>query len=155
MAENARQEGGRGEAKVGGSPFHWLSSSATSLRSAATLVDTIGTAAILTASRRSGVSLSIQVNYLSPCAGLSVARIEAELTKLGNNVAVAEVSVYDDASGALAARGVHVKALPKGRTVIPSDLKELESGLDDEQDKYRSLAEEEQKKRVGGGRARL
>jgi len=54
----------------------------------ATLVDVIGSAAIVTQADRGGVSLSINTNYLSPCPIGKVVEIEAVVAKVGAGLAI-------------------------------------------------------------------
>lgn len=49
---------------------------------AATLVDTVGSAALITMSLKSGVSLSIGVNYISAMPGGEDAEIDARVVKV-------------------------------------------------------------------------
>ncbi|KAI8469026.1 MAG: HotDog domain-containing protein [Monoraphidium minutum] len=77
----------------------------------ATLVDVIGSAAIITQADRGGVSLSITTHYLRPMAIGEVVEIEATVAKIGKQIGTAVVSLRDAASGALVAQGTHVKAL--------------------------------------------
>lgn len=53
---------------------------------AATLVDTVGSAALVTMSLRSGVSLSISVNYISAMPGGEDAEIDARVVKVKHHV---------------------------------------------------------------------
>lgn len=76
---------------------------------AATLVDVVGSAALVTKLEYSGVSLNIAVNYYRPGAGGSAVRIEGEVIKIGKTVCSIEVTVSDKASGRIIAKGTHVK----------------------------------------------
>ena len=49
---------------------------------AATVVDTVGSAALVTMSLKSGVSLSISVNYISAMPGGEDAEIDARVVKV-------------------------------------------------------------------------
>jgi acyl-coenzyme A thioesterase PaaI-like protein len=49
---------------------------------AATIVDTVGSAALVTMSLKSGVSLSISVNYISAMPGGEDAEIDARVVKV-------------------------------------------------------------------------
>jgi acyl-coenzyme A thioesterase 13 len=77
----------------------------------ATLIDVIGTVAIATVADRSGVSLSITVNYLSPGPVGGAVEIESTVAKSGKQNAVAAVELRDAATGALVAFGTHTKAM--------------------------------------------
>jgi len=86
----------------------------------ATLIDVIGTVAIATLADRSGVSLSITVNYLSPGPVGGAVEVESTVAKSGKQNAVAAVELRDAATGALVAFGTHTKAM-----VPQSDLRPL------------------------------
>lgn len=86
----------------------------------ATLVDVIGSAAIVTQSDRGGVSININTNYLSPMAIGEVMEIEATVSKVGKQIATAAVNLSNASTGTLVAQGTHVKAL-----VPHSDLSAL------------------------------
>ncbi|KIY93362.1 acyl-CoA thioesterase 13 [Monoraphidium neglectum] len=77
----------------------------------ATLVDVIGSAAIITQADRGGVSLSISTHYLAPMPIGDVVEIEATVAKIGKQIGTAVVSLRDATTGALVAQGTHVKAL--------------------------------------------
>lgn len=79
----------------------------------ATIVDIVGTAALLTRSRRAGVSLAINTNYLRPVAGNDVAEIRAKIQRLGRTIGVVEVDIYDTESGQVCASGTHIKFISK------------------------------------------
>jgi acyl-coenzyme A thioesterase PaaI-like protein len=53
-----------------------------SAASAATIVDTVGSAALVTMSLKSGVSLSISVNYISAMPGGEDAEVDARVVKV-------------------------------------------------------------------------
>jgi acyl-coenzyme A thioesterase 13 len=80
----------------------------------ATIIDVVGTAALLTVSPRGGVSLNINANYLHGMPGgdpssPNVVIIDARVARVGRSIAVVGVKVYDAASGKLCASGQHVK----------------------------------------------
>lgn len=77
----------------------------------ATIVDTVGTLAILTTGSRSGVSVNISVNYLSPMPGGKEAEIEATVVKAGKTLSTARVDIRNKATGQLVASGTHTKFL--------------------------------------------
>jgi acyl-coenzyme A thioesterase 13 len=79
----------------------------------ATIVDIVGTAALLTRSRRAGVSLAINTNYLRPVPGNRVAEIRAKIQRLGRTIGVVEVDIYDSESGQVCASGTHIKFISK------------------------------------------
>lgn len=86
----------------------------------ATLVDTVGTAALLTVSARSGVSLNINVNYLRGMPGGGDVVIEAKVVKVGKNIATIDVVLKDQGSGKLVAQGTHVKYMADNQPEITS-----------------------------------
>lgn len=94
----------------------------------ATLVDVVGSAALVTLSDKGGVSLAINTLYLNPMPGGGTVVVEAKLVKLGRDVASIEVALRDDASGALVATGTHVKKL-----VGASDLSQFFRALEQQQ----------------------
>jgi acyl-coenzyme A thioesterase PaaI-like protein len=49
---------------------------------AATLVDTVGTAALLTVGKKSGVSLNININYLNPMPAGEDVEVDARVIKV-------------------------------------------------------------------------
>lgn len=68
---------------------------------AATLVDVCGTAAIVSVSESSGVSLHIGVDYLSPApvggggaAGKNFVVVDSRVVRVGRTIAVANVEIY-------------------------------------------------------------
>lgn len=80
----------------------------------ATLVDTVGSAALVTMSLRSGVSLSISVNYISAMPGGEDAEIDARVVKVGQSIATIDVLIRRKNTGQLVSQGVHVKFLNVG-----------------------------------------
>eukprot|EP00890_Picochlorum_soloecismus_P006634 jgi/Picsp_1/796/NSC_04285-R1_thioesterase superfamily member 2 len=79
----------------------------------ATIVDIVGTAALLTRSRRAGVSLAINTNYLRPVPGNTVAEIRARVQRLGKTIGVVVVDICDAESGQVCASGTHIKFISK------------------------------------------
>jgi acyl-coenzyme A thioesterase 13 len=77
----------------------------------ATLVDVISTAALVTKSGQPGVSVDIQVSYMSPGLSGTEVEVDATLVKLGKNLAFMEVKIVD-AHGTVVAKGSHTKFLP-------------------------------------------
>lgn len=82
----------------------------------ATIVDTVGTAALLTKSKRSGVSLALSVDYLSPQPGLEECDIIAEVVKTGKTIATISVEVRQSSTHKLVALGRHIKFLAENET---------------------------------------
>jgi acyl-coenzyme A thioesterase 13 len=89
---------------------------------AATLVDTIGTAALVTLTDLSGVSLSISVHYLSPMPGGEDVEITARVLKLGGTIATIGVELRRAGGGELVATGTHVKFLTRHSALPRSKL---------------------------------
>eukprot|EP00891_Asterochloris_glomerata_P004867 jgi/Astpho2/4867/gw1.00069.118.1_t len=81
----------------------------------ATLVDTVGSAALVTKVENAGVSLHISVDYLSSwvhiCAGGGECLIEATVLRLGRTIAVVQVTLRNKQTGTLTAHGTHTKFL--------------------------------------------
>lgn len=84
------------------------------------MVDVIGTVAIVTLADRSGMSLSITVNYMAPGPVDGAVEIESTVAKSGKQNAVAVVQLRNAATGAIIAFGTHTKAM-----VPQSDLRPL------------------------------
>lgn len=88
----------------------------------ATLVDVIGSAAIVSVAEHSGVSLQISVDYLSELPGGEDCEITATVAKIGRSTATAIVELRNKRTGRLTARGTHVKflgtALPEVRSKL-------------------------------------
>ena len=66
-----------------------------SAASAATIVDTVGSAALVTMSLKSGVSLSISVNYISAMPGGEDAEVDARVVKVHSSDARATCCCED------------------------------------------------------------
>ncbi|KAG2493276.1 hypothetical protein HYH03_008413 [Edaphochlamys debaryana] len=79
----------------------------------ATLVDTVSTAALLTASPHSGVSVGLSVNYLAPMPGgpNEAVLIDAKVVKVGRQLATLAVELRRKATGQVVATGSHTKFL--------------------------------------------
>lgn len=75
----------------------------------ATLIDVVGTAALLTMSPRPGVSLNINTNYLAAMPGGGVVLLDAKVLRKGRTIAFINVDLTDEASGNLVAQGTHIK----------------------------------------------
>lgn len=84
----------------------------------ATIVDVVGTAALLTLAPRGGVSLTINTNYLTSMPGGSgcVVFIDAQVLRVGRTIAVVQVDLRNDANGVLVAQGTHVKFISSAET---------------------------------------
>ncbi|GIL75904.1 hypothetical protein Vretimale_5594 [Volvox reticuliferus] len=78
---------------------------------AATLVDTISTAALLTRSPHSGVSVHLAVTYLAPMPGGEEVVVDARVTRVGRQLASLEAQLRRKATGQLVATGTHTKFL--------------------------------------------
>ncbi|GAB4813667.1 hypothetical protein N2152v2_000713 [Parachlorella kessleri] len=88
----------------------------------ATLVDTVGTAALLTLNGRSGVSLAINVDYLRGMPGGSDVVVDAKVVKVGKTIATINVELRDQDSGKLCAQGTHVKFMSEDEPDIGEQL---------------------------------
>ena len=88
----------------------------------ASIVDVVGTAAILTRSKKGGVSVSINVTYHSPAPGGQAVRISATAVRVGRTLATAEVDVRLASTGELVGRGTHVKFMSPNEPEITAYL---------------------------------
>lgn len=93
----------------------------------ATLVDTVGTAALVTVSTKGGVSLSINVNYLSKAPLGGSVLVEAQLVKSGRTIATIDVQLRDKATGSLVAQGTHVKFIAQDEPDLAAFMQGLPS----------------------------
>eukprot|EP00892_Ulva_mutabilis_P009063 jgi/Ulvmu1/6529/UM003_0162.1 len=75
----------------------------------ATLVDTVGSAAIATISDNPSVSVHISTEYLAPVAKGDTAVVEAAVLQRSKRLCTIEVRVRSKSTGALAATGMHQK----------------------------------------------
>lgn len=71
------------------------------------------TAALVTVSDFSGVTLELSASYLNPCAAGDTADVEARVLKNGKAVAVLSCTVTARGSGRVVAHGRHTKYLPR------------------------------------------
>ena len=78
----------------------------------ATLVDVVSTAALVTQSDHPGVSVNIDVAYMSPGPAGEEVQVDATVVKVGANLAFMEVLITS-ADGKVVARGSHTKYLPR------------------------------------------
>ena len=78
---------------------------------AATIVDVISSAALVTVSERSGVSLNITTDYLTPVPCGEVCKVDAKVVKVGKTIATLNVELWRVKTGQLAAQGRHIKFL--------------------------------------------
>lgn len=89
----------------------------------ATLVDTVGTSALCTVSARSGVSLSISIDYFSPQPGMQEVNIVSQVVKIGKTIATIAVELRHKTTGRLIASGRHMKFLSdKEEQAVTRDL---------------------------------
>lgn len=79
----------------------------------ATLVDVVGTLAIMTADRdhRPGVSTDLNVSWFSPAPGGATVLVEASVLKSGRTLAFVQVDVRREKDGVLVAQGRMTKFL--------------------------------------------
>ena len=89
----------------------------------ATLVDVVSTAALVTVSDYSGVTLELSASYLNPCHGGDVAEVEARVLKAGGAVAVLSCVITARRTGRTVATGRHTKYLP--RTPVAPQLRAM------------------------------
>ena len=78
----------------------------------ATIVDVVGTMAILTKDPlRAGVSVDLNVTYISAAKANEKIKIIGKVLKTGKRIAFSEVSFYRSSDNTLLATGRHTKAL--------------------------------------------
>lgn len=89
---------------------------------AATLTDTLTSAALSTISIYSHVSLSINIDYLNAFKPGTTVRAVAEVVKPGKTIATMNMSFYDDATNRLLAQATHVKYIQRDIGPIPKNV---------------------------------
>jgi acyl-coenzyme A thioesterase 13 len=79
----------------------------------ATLVDVVGTLAVMSADRdhRPGVSTDLNVSWFSPAPGGSTVLVEATVLKSGRTLAFVQVDLRQESDGVLVAQGRMTKFL--------------------------------------------
>jgi acyl-coenzyme A thioesterase 13 len=79
----------------------------------ATLVDVVGTLAIMSSDRdhRPGVSTDLNISWLAPAPGGSAILVEAAVLKSGRTLAFVHVDIRRESDGALVAQGRMTKFL--------------------------------------------
>jgi acyl-coenzyme A thioesterase 13 len=75
----------------------------------ATLVDVVGTAALMTQSTKPGKSVSIQVNYVSAAVANEEYEVRARVIKSGRHIATVQVDIVDPRHDRIVSHGMHVK----------------------------------------------
>ena len=88
----------------------------------ATLVDVVSTAALVTQSDHPGVSVNIDVAYMSPGPAGDEVQVDARVTKVGVNLAFMEVLITSG-DGKVVAKGSHIKYLPRTNATAPRRAK--------------------------------
>lgn len=88
----------------------------------ATIVDTIGTAAMVTVQERSGVSTHISVDYLSPSPLGTWVDIEAEVVKAGRSVSLVRVTLTNRDTGKVVAVGTHQKFVGRADDQLAAEM---------------------------------
>lgn len=85
----------------------------------ATLVDDLGTFAVVTADRyrRAGVTTDLQISYLAPASPGDLIAIDADILRCALNLAFVEVTLRHERRGHLIARGRMTKLLTKDSVV--------------------------------------
>ena len=88
----------------------------------ATLVDDIGTVAVVTADRyrRAGVTTDLHVSYLSAAEAGETVSIDAEVLRCGLNLAFVEVTLRSELRGDVLARGRMTKLLASDTALKPA-----------------------------------
>jgi acyl-coenzyme A thioesterase 13 len=88
----------------------------------ATLVDDIGTIAVVTADRyrRAGVTTDLHVSYLAAAEAGETVSIDAEVLRCGLNLAFVEVTLRSELRGDVLARGRMTKLLTSDTALKPA-----------------------------------
>ena len=100
----------------------------------ATLVDVIGTGALLTIASRGGVSLNINVTYVDSMPGTQISGksrgviVDAHVLRVGRTVSTIAVDFYDEEDGRLVASGTHVKYVSDKEPDLSKHLGQALSG---------------------------
>ena len=77
----------------------------------ATLVDVLSTAALVSVSDSSGVTLDLNVSYMTAAKDGDSVVIDARVLKVGKSTAALEVELRSVQTGSLVAKGRHTKFL--------------------------------------------
>jgi acyl-coenzyme A thioesterase 13 len=87
---------------------------------AATLIDVVGSIAIITADRhgRSGVSTDLNVSWIAPAPLGDIILIDATVLKVGRNLGFVAVDLRRESDGALLVQGRMTKALEAAPTDV-------------------------------------
>lgn len=88
----------------------------------ATLVDDVGTVAVMTADRyrRAGVTTDLHVSYLAAAEAGETVSIDAEVLRCGLNLAFVEVTLRRELRGDVLARGRMTKLLGSDTALKPA-----------------------------------
>lgn len=89
---------------------------------AATLTDTLTSAALSTISVYSHVSLSINIDYLNAFKPGATVRAVAEVVKPGKTIATMNMSFYDNKTNRLLAQATHIKYIQRDMGPIPEAI---------------------------------
>lgn len=95
----------------------------------ATIVDTVGTAALLTSQERSGVSTHIAVDYLAPAPVGTLVSIVAEVVKAGRSVSLVRVTLTNTSTGKTVAVGTHQKFVGRADDQLASEVQATRAKL--------------------------
>lgn len=82
------------------------------------MVDVVSTAALVTQCDHPGVSVNIDVAYMSPGPAGEEVQVDARVVKVGANLAFMEVTVTSG-DGKVVAKGSHTKYLPRTNGPAP------------------------------------
>ena len=83
----------------------------TALCSAATIVDCVTSAALVTVDPRNSVSLNLNVNYLAGMPAGEDCKVEASVLRLGGRISVLGCTLTRTTTGTVVAQGTHIKSL--------------------------------------------
>eukprot|EP00854_Cymbomonas_tetramitiformis_P014592 gene14592-17243_t len=95
----------------------------------ATLVDVIGSAALMTAADASGVSVDINVSFLRSAPLNEEVEIDAQVLRAGKSLATVQVDFRLKRTGELLSQGRHTKYLHAGTPLASGNEKKLTSKL--------------------------
>ncbi len=95
----------------------------------ATIVDTVGTAAMVTMQERSGVSTHIAVDYLAPSPLGTWVDVEAHMIKAGRSVSLVRVTLTNRDTGKVVAVGTHQKFVGRSDDQLAAEMGQPRSKL--------------------------
>ena len=85
-------------------------------RFAASIVDCVTSAALVTLDPRNSVSLNLNINYLAAMPAGEDCKIEASVLRLGGRISVLGCTLTRTSTGTVVAQGTHIKSLQPSPT---------------------------------------